>query len=73
MAVPVTRSASGLDLGAPRQVFDTNLPVLGRDFGFQPSPDGQRFLALLDAEPGAAAQPRIEVQINWQSGSKRQN
>jgi hypothetical protein len=73
MAVPVTRSASGLDLGAPRQVFDTSLPVLGRDFGFQPSPDGQRFLALLDAEPGTAAQSRVEVQINWQSGLRPRN
>jgi serine/threonine protein kinase/Tol biopolymer transport system component len=73
MAVPVARSASGFDFGAPRQLFDTSLPVGGREFGFQPSPDGQRFLAPLDAEPGTAAQPRIEVQINWQSGLKPRN
>jgi serine/threonine protein kinase len=40
-------------------------------FRFQPSPDGQRFLALVEAEGDLPAAPPITITTNWAMGLKK--
>jgi serine/threonine protein kinase len=40
-------------------------------FRFQPSPDGQRFLALVEAEGDLPAAPPITITTNWTMGLKK--
>jgi Tol biopolymer transport system component len=72
MAVPVQTSGSGsFEPGAPQPLFD--LPGAARLLGgrhvYQPTANGQRFLALLPAE--GEASPPITVVLNWQAGLKK--
>jgi eukaryotic-like serine/threonine-protein kinase len=73
MAVPVKWNASGGEFGAPSQVFERTLSSGIRDTFFQPGADGQSFLALLPAMPGAADPPRVIIQMSWQAGLKSRN
>ena len=54
MAAAVTRGASGIEFGAPRQLFERNLVFGTRDYLCQPAADGQRFLAPLMEDHGNA-------------------
>jgi Tol biopolymer transport system component len=40
-------------------------------FRFQPSPDGQRFLALVEAEGDVPGAPPITIATNWTAGLKK--
>ena len=72
MAVPVKVGSATPDFGAPRQLFDKLLPIgAGREFGYQPSADGQKFLALVPAEGEASAPPPVTIRMNWQAGLKK--
>jgi Tol biopolymer transport system component len=66
MAVPV-RAGTTIEAGAPQALFDLNNPE--RLTGFQPSPDGQRFLVNVQVE-GAGTRP-ITVLLHWQSELKK--
>jgi eukaryotic-like serine/threonine-protein kinase len=73
MATPVKWNASGAEFGPPSQVFERTLSSGSRDALFQPTADGQRFLALLPAIVGAAAPARVIIQMAWQAGMKSRN
>jgi len=73
MATPVKWNASGAEFGPPSQVFERTLSSGSRDALFQPTADGQRFLALLPATVGAAAPARVIIQMAWQAGMKSRN
>jgi hypothetical protein len=63
VAVPVSRRGGVLQFGAPRTLFTFPLGWTG---GFDPSPDGQRFLItrkVTEASP-------ITVILNWKPPSK---
>jgi hypothetical protein len=71
MAVPVKPGAT-FDSGAPKQLFEKPLPAINPiEFGYQPSADGQKFLALVPAEGETAAAPPVTVWLNWQAGLKK--
>ncbi|HTN69639.1 MAG TPA: hypothetical protein VMO00_00960, partial [Methylomirabilota bacterium] len=71
MAVPSKFGPSGYDFGNPQQLFDKVLTFTGntRDFGYQPTADGQNFLMTMPVEgsPGRT----ITVLMNWQAGLKK--
>jgi Tol biopolymer transport system component len=73
MAVPAKLSASGFDFGKPQQLFDKTLDfrVNFRDFGYQPTADGQRFLAVLPEEKSPSERPAVTIRTNWQAGLKK--
>jgi len=72
MAVPVKLRAATPDFGTPRQLFERPLPPGGgREFGYQPSADGQKFLALVPPGGEASAPPPVTIRMNWQAGLKR--
>ena len=49
MAVPVTYSASGIAFGAAVPLF--KMPALSRNFAYDVTKDGKRFVAVIAAEP----------------------
>lgn len=71
-AVPTKLGVTTLDFGAPQPLFE-KFPVLGegldylRDFGYQPSADGKKFLAIVPAEGEASAPSPVTVWLNWQA------
>jgi hypothetical protein len=70
MAVPV-KTGANVYAGAPQSLFEIQLaanPVVRR-FPYQPTRDGQRFLALVPAS-GEAPAP-ISVVLNWQEGLRK--
>jgi dipeptidyl aminopeptidase/acylaminoacyl peptidase len=67
MAVPV-KTGAAFEAGAPRALFETNLPTTPQRQVYSVAPDGQRF--LLDAPVEAASAPIILVQ-NWTAGLKK--
>jgi Tol biopolymer transport system component len=72
MAVPFTTGAA-FEPGQAHALFE-NSPITTNPTGgfpFQPSPDGQRFLALVDAEGDASSAPPITIVTNWQAGLKK--
>ena len=72
MAVPASLGPSGFDFGVPRQLFDNALPpIIAFGFGYQPSADGQKFLAILPEEGATSAASSVTVQMNWQAGLKK--
>jgi hypothetical protein len=72
MAATVTRGASGVEFGAPRQLFERRLVYGAREFLYQPAADGQKFLAALPEDSGNAP-ARVIIQMNWQAGLKSRN
>ena len=71
MAVPVTITGTKFDSGVPQPLGGQPLAGGPRDFGYQPSADGQKFLALVRAEGKAAAPWPVTVWMNWQAGLKK--
>ena len=72
MVVPVKTGAT-FDPGQARELFE-NTPfapstVFG-GFAFQPSLDGRRFLALVQAQ-GEAPATSITLVVNWTAGLKK--
>ena len=61
MAVPITFSGGRFDAGAPRPLFP-----LQPGLGFEPSPDGQRFLTIVSV---SEASP-ISVILNWKAPAR---
>jgi serine/threonine protein kinase/Tol biopolymer transport system component len=61
VAVPVTSSASGIQLGSPTRLFPSAA-------GYQVSSDGQRFLI---ARPADVTGRTINVVLNWQASLDR--
>jgi len=59
MAVTIVWKGDRVESGTPRQVFA--LPAWRADWGYEPSPDGQRFLLLL----GVSEASPINVILNW--------
>jgi eukaryotic-like serine/threonine-protein kinase len=71
MAVPVTTGA-GLEPGTPHALFEDLLgDAASRFFSYQPSSDGQRFLALAPAEGAGLTVPPITVVTNWMAALKK--
>ena len=72
MAVPAKLGPSGYDFGAPQQLFDNALPLTAgiSDFGYQPTADGQKFLAVLPEEGAASAGQSVTVLMNWNPDAK---
>ena len=70
MAVPVTQGL-GFEHGAPKELFgDVAFASASRSSGYQPSGDGQRFLAMLPSGKQAATAP-LTVVVNWLAGLKK--
>jgi hypothetical protein len=70
MAVPV-KTGGSVDAGTPQPLFEFRFidnPGV-RHLPYQPTRDGQRFLALVPAS-GEAPAP-ISVVLNWQEGIKK--
>ncbi len=80
-AVPVKFGAGTFDVvGAPLRLFEGSLStaristadfdrrILYRRILYQPSADGQRFLALVPAEGAAGAPPPVTIWLNWMAG-----
>jgi len=69
MAVPIKIGLGTVDIGTPRQLF--SFPTLAipnpREIGYEPSPDGQRFLVLIPSEQQADSAQSAIVSINWMS------
>ena len=69
MSVPIKIGLGTVDVGTPRQLF--SLPDLAmpnpREIGYEPSPDGQRFLVLVPSEQRADTAQSAIVRINWMS------
>ncbi len=66
MAVPI-KSGSAIEAGTPQELF-----ALLSSPSFNPSRDGQRFLAVESARgEEAAAVPPVTVVLNWQAGLKK--
>src|SRR5262249_55156343 len=67
-AVPVMPGAN-FEQGAQALLEGVSVaPGPLRAFTYQPSPDGQRFLALVQAEGEAPGPPPITIVTNWQAG-----
>jgi hypothetical protein len=58
MAVPLRASADSLVMGTPKVLFENH-----RIVAYDASPDGRRFLVAED--PTRAAEPRLDVVVNW--------
>jgi serine/threonine protein kinase len=69
-AVPV-KSGATFEAGSPQALFEIQplFPPLGGRFAYQPTADGQRFLAL--ANTGGTAPPPVTVVLNWQVGLRK--
>jgi Tol biopolymer transport system component len=69
MAVPMNLGPGTVDVGTPEQLFA--LPALPsfnpRDLGYQPSPDGKKFLTLVPSDRQSNAPPSVTVRMNWMS------
>src|SRR5262245_4300958 len=68
MAVPVKAGAGTLDLGVPQSLFGLAPITNGREIGYQPSADGQKFLTIIPAEGPAGAPPPVTIWMNWMAG-----
>jgi Tol biopolymer transport system component len=68
-AIPLMLGAS-LQQGTAQVLFKgiSGEGATTRTFTYQPSPDGQRFLALVQAEGDALGPPPITIVTNWQTG-----
>jgi eukaryotic-like serine/threonine-protein kinase len=64
MAVPIVWKGDRVESGTPRQLFA--LPALRPDWGYEPSPDGQRFLVLF----GVSEASPINVILNWKAPAR---
>ncbi len=71
MTVPVKLGGPAFDFGAPQPLFDKAPGPAARDFRYQPSADGKRFLALVVPEGEASAPSPVTVWLNWQAGLKK--
>jgi len=74
-AVPVKFGAGTFDVGAPLRLFERSLFIartstadFDRRILYQPSADGQKFLALVPAEGAAGAPPPVTIWMNWMAG-----
>ena len=66
MAVPVKPGGTTLEMGAPQSLFkNVSFALPQRAFGYQPSPDGKRFLAIVPVGDEGSSPP-IQVFTNWQ-------
>ena len=72
MSVPVKLGGTAFDFGAPQSVMPQPLfgGAQGPGFGYQPSADGQKFLAAVPAEQTAAPVP-FTIWLNWQASLKK--
>jgi hypothetical protein len=73
MAVPAKISGAECEFGNPQELFQMALypGVNYRAFGYQPTADGQRFLAILPGETASSEKPAFTIRINWQAGLKK--
>jgi eukaryotic-like serine/threonine-protein kinase len=73
LMVVAVKAGATFDPGQTRVLFE-NIPFVPSTifggFSFQPSPDGQRFLALVQAQGEGPASP-ITVVVNWAAGLKK--
>jgi eukaryotic-like serine/threonine-protein kinase len=70
MAVPVTIAGGKIEIGTPQQLFERSLPAyLSREIEYEPSADGQKFLAAVPAE--GAEPPPVTIWMNWMAGLKK--
>jgi eukaryotic-like serine/threonine-protein kinase len=68
MAASVNGKATGFEVGAVKPLFATRI-VIGGDYQYDVSADGQRF--LIDTSPEQAAFAPITVVLNWTAGLKK--
>ena len=61
-SVDLNATSSSLDVGTTHSLFETSLPVGGRNW-YAVSPDGQRFLVRVPAEGGDSG--TLIVTLNW--------
>jgi len=78
VAVPITLGAGTLERGSPRQLTtgsflkdDPNRAGGSRVALYQPSPDGQTFLALVPAGDASDPVPPLTVRTNWRPERER--
>jgi hypothetical protein len=71
MAVPV-KLGSTFEAGAPQALFGAIVPNPGAlyQFFYQPTADGQRFMANEPASEESGPRP-LTVVLNWQAGLKK--
>jgi Tol biopolymer transport system component len=70
MAVPINIGPGTLEIGTPQQLFPLPAAIAlsnPREIGYEPSPDGKRFLVLVPSEQRADTPPSATVRINWMS------
>jgi Tol biopolymer transport system component len=72
MAVDV-KTSPRFEAGIPHALFDTHMvnPPVSFFFGYDVSPDGQRFLVNLPVQSGAEVPQPITVVLNWLAGAKK--
>ena len=72
MVAPLKPGGATFEAGAPQALF-ANAPVSGRseEIPYQPSPDGKRFLAVVQVSGAALALQPVTIWLNWQAGFKR--
>jgi|HubBroStandDraft_6_1064221.scaffolds.fasta_scaffold2304473_1 hypothetical protein len=71
MAADVKSAGAAFESDAPQPLFDFAPPQQLRAFGYQPSADGKKFLAVVPVEGEAGAPPPVTVWLNWQAGFKK--
>jgi len=67
MAVPIESSGDGLNIGAPKPLFDT--PQSSGDLTYDVTPDGKRFLVDMAEQSGRPVD--ITLVIHWTSGQQK--
>jgi hypothetical protein len=68
--VPIRLTGDRVDAATPQSLFDfAPLATFAGTLDYQPTADGQRFLALVPASDEAPAP--ITVVLNWQTGLKK--
>jgi eukaryotic-like serine/threonine-protein kinase len=73
MAAPV-KTSGDFESGSPQALFASAIVTAdrnGRDFGYQPSADGKRFLVNVAAGGEGASAPPLTVWLNWQGALKK--
>jgi serine/threonine protein kinase len=71
MAADVKSAGATFESGTPQPLFDFAPPQQARAFGYQPTADGKKFLAIVPVEGEAGAPPPVTVWLNWQAGFKK--
>ena len=67
MAATIQMSGASIDAGRPAVLFEGAPATIPMNFQYQPTADGQRFLAIVDA----GIVPRLTVVLNWRARSSK--